>query len=50
MRVEKALKEIGAMDVKVNLASKEVRILSSQEMQDDSIIEAISDAGYRVSK
>jgi copper chaperone len=48
MRVEKALKALGASAVTVNLDAKTASIQSPTELTDATIAQAVSDAGYRV--
>lgn len=48
MRVEKALKALGASSVTVNLDAKTATLQTSTVLSDESIANAVSEAGYRV--
>ncbi len=47
-RVEKALNEIGGVQATVNLEAKEAVITLTENVSDDVLIKAVTDAGYEV--
>jgi len=51
MRVEKALNAVkGVENATVNLEAKEVTINISEDINDQTLIDAVTDAGYEVIK
>ena len=48
MRVTKALNDIDGLNAKVNLEKQEASIILTKEIDDQLLITAIEDAGYKV--